>query len=83
MTRSQKPRPRIPAATLVDMAGGNVALANMLKDRGKPVTSQAISVWRRVDRIPTRVCLDVHAITQVPLHLIRPDIYPAPAAAAA
>ena len=43
------------------------------------VTSQAIAQWRR---IPAERCQAVSAATGIPLHDLRPDIYPAPSPAA-
>ena len=37
-------------------------------------TPQAVSLW---DRVPPERCPDVSAFTGVPLHVLRPDIYPA------
>lgn len=83
MTTAADNRPRVPVSMLVELAGGNTALANLLRKRGKPITSQAISYWLRKDLVPARFCLLMSEITRVPPHLIRPDYYPAPAAAAA
>ena len=76
------PRARVPAATLVRMAGGNAALAKLLADRGDPITSQAISYWIRIDRIPSDYAGIISHITQIPLYRIRPDRFPEPADAA-
>lgn len=50
------------------IAGGPTALARLLG-----ITSQAIGQWERVP--PLRV-LAVEAVTGVPRHELRPDLYP-------
>ncbi len=41
------------------------------------VTPQAISQWRYV---PSQRVLDVERVSGVPRHILRPDLYPPPAA---
>lgn len=59
-------------------AGGVVGLASRLSeaDPENPITSQAVSQWRRV---PAGRVLDVEAVTGVSRHDLRPDIFGPPA----
>jgi len=59
----------------VKEAGGPTRLAEKVG-----VTRSAVSQWRRV---PAERVLDVERATGVSRHELRPDIYPAPAVAAA
>ena len=60
-----------------ERSGGCVALAAKLSAAtpAAPITSQAVSQWRRV---PAERVLSVEAITGVSRHQIRPDIFGAP-----
>mgnify|MGYP000995959087 CR=1 FL=1 len=53
-------------------------VAEMLSERGDPITKQGLNGW---ERIPAERCLALYQIIdgEVPLHRIRPDIYPDPA----
>ena len=59
--------------------GGSAALARLLSDADRQITSQAISQWRRV---PVERVLEVERATGVSRHELRPDIYPDERAAA-
>ncbi len=55
----------------IDKAGGVNALARSLG-----IKSSSVAQW---ERVPPRQCVAVAAATEIPLHELRPDIYPAPA----
>ncbi len=55
---------------LIKRFGTHKRLANALG-----ITRSAVSQWRAV---PPQQCLALHRITGIPLHELRPDIYPAP-----
>lgn len=55
----------------IEKSGGLSALSRQIG-----ITRQAISQW---DRIPAEQCRQVSEISGVPLHELRPDIYPEPA----
>lgn len=60
--------------TAIEKAGGPVAVAKRLTEAGpKQITSQAISQW---DRVPAERARDLSAIIGVPLHELRPDLWP-------
>ena len=62
-----------PVALAKQMAGGTAELARRLSALGKePITRQAISQWRKV---PPARAHDVSAVTGLPLHEIRPDLW--------
>jgi DNA-binding transcriptional regulator YdaS (Cro superfamily) len=61
---------------VIEKAGGVNALARTL---GFHHTS--IIDWRRAGQIPAKRALRVHQITGIPLHELRPDVFPAPQAA--
>lgn len=48
---------------------------NLARDLQGAITPQAISQWSRV---PAERVLAVSMVTNVPCHLIRPDLYPFP-----
>jgi DNA-binding transcriptional regulator YdaS (Cro superfamily) len=52
--------------------GMRIRVAKALK-----ITHGAVSQWKRV---PAERVLTVEKVTGIPRHLLRPDIYPAPAA---
>jgi DNA-binding transcriptional regulator YdaS (Cro superfamily) len=56
-------------------AGGPRALARLLTDSGRRITSQAVGHWKRV---PSAWVLDVSRLTGVSLYDLRPDLYPGP-----
>lgn len=71
--------PELKAAALAkakDGVGGNTGLARAM---GGGITPQAISQWKQV---PAERVLDVERATGVSRHDLRPDLYPAPGAAA-
>lgn len=51
-------------------AGGIIALAEKIA-----CTKQNVSQWKRV---PSERALQVSRVTKVPLHVLRPDLYPKP-----
>lgn len=53
-------------------ANGATALALRLSEVGNPITSQAVSQWKRV---PAGKVLAVEAITGISRHELRPDIF--------
>ena len=53
--------------------GGAKQLAILLVSRGHQITPQAISQWRR---IPAAKARDVAEVTGIPLHQLRPDLWP-------
>lgn len=55
--------------------GTLVELARRLSERGPSITGPALSQWRHV---PVMRVLDVEAVTGIPRHELRPDIYPPP-----
>jgi DNA-binding transcriptional regulator YdaS (Cro superfamily) len=60
--------------------GGPAALAKALADlSGEPISSQAVSQWKKVP--PDRV-LDVERITGISRHELRPDVFGAGESAA-
>ena len=56
--------------TAIEKSGGLSALSRHIG-----ITRQAISQW---DRVPAEQCRQVSEISGVPLHELRPDIYPEP-----
>ena len=67
--RPQKPRPLgfTKALSVYGTVGG------MAKKLGTKI--QSVSQWKD---LPPERCLDVHKQTGIPLHELRPDIYPKP-----
>ena len=61
-----------PVALAKQMAGGPRRLARLLTERGDRITSQAVSQWLSVPDCRAR---DVAAVTGLPLHEIRPDLW--------
>lgn len=61
---------------VVDTVGGPVNLSRKLKGIGVSVTSQAISRWKT--QVPVHRVLAIEAVTGIPRHQIRPDLYPEP-----
>jgi DNA-binding transcriptional regulator YdaS (Cro superfamily) len=59
---------KTPLEGAIEKAGGTAEMAKMLG-----ISSQAISQWVRV---PVNRVLAVEALTQVPRHELRPDVYP-------
>ena len=55
-----------------DAIRGPVGLARALSERGRRISSQAVSQWVRV---PAGRVLDVEAVTGISRHILRPDIY--------
>lgn len=51
---------------------GATVLAQRLSDAGFPITSQAISQWKRV---PASKVIAVEAITGISRHELRPDVF--------
>lgn len=53
-------------------------VAELLSERGESITKQGLNGW---ERIPAERCLPLFQIIDgaVPLHRMRPDIYPDPA----
>lgn len=51
---------------------GATGLAQRLSEAGSPITSQAISQWKRV---PAERAIEVEAITGVSRHELRPDVF--------
>lgn len=45
------------------------------------VSEGRVSQWLSTGRVPIERCRDISRITSIPLHELRPDIYPAPDAA--
>ena len=43
------------------------------------VTEGRVSQWLSAGRVPVERCQEIQKITGIPLHKLRPDIYPAPA----
>ena len=71
--------PELKAAALAkakDAVGGNTGLARAMSGG---ITPQAVSQWKQV---PAERVLDVERATGVSRHDLRPDLYPAPEAAA-
>lgn len=61
----------------VEIAGGNAELAKKI---GLPENSSHISVWRTRDKkASASYVARISAVTGVPCHELRPDIFPAPA----
>lgn len=55
---------------MLAVTGTLTALADALN-----TTIQAVSQW---EEIPAERCPEIHRLTGVPLHVLRPDIYPRP-----
>lgn len=64
------------ARRAITLAGGGVALA-----KACGVRKEAVQQWKLAG-VPPRRAMQVAAITSLPLHEIRPDIYPAQPVAA-
>ena len=56
----------------IDVAGSATKLAEQIG-----VTRACVSSWKWRGIPPTQ-CLKVHEVTKVPLHQLRPDVYPTP-----
>lgn len=67
--RTRKPR-KGGLEKAIAAKGNLTALAEALR-----MTIQAVSQW---NEIPAERCQDVHRVTGVPLHELRPDIYGVP-----
>lgn len=59
---------------ITDRAGGVVQLARALG-----MSHAAICKWKRVGRIPTDRAIEINRLFAIPLHEMRPDVWPAPA----
>jgi len=57
--------------------GGASELARRLSEIGKSITSQAVTQWRQ---IPALRAHDVEHVTGIPVHELRPDLWPEQAA---
>lgn len=60
-------------ADIIKQGGGVAAVARALG-----IHHTSVIGWCQADRIPAERCAAVNAITHVPLHEIRPDVYPVP-----
>ncbi len=67
------PESASPTARAIELGGGLKPLAAKLG-----IAYQAVQRWRRIDRIPPERVLVIEALTGVPRHELRPDIYPPP-----
>lgn len=65
-------------AEIIDKAGGVQALARALD-----LHHTSVIGWRQSGKVPAIRCQAVSAATGIPLHELRPDIYPAGTDAAA
>lgn len=68
----------ITVKTLVSQHGGVQAVADTFS-----VSRAAVIKWSELNRIPARRAAKAAEVFGVPTHLIRPDIFPAPAQEAA
>lgn len=59
---------------------GLFAVARELSKDGKPIRPQSLYRW---ERVPPRRCQTIHRLTGIPLHELRPDVYPPPGSQAA
>ena len=59
--------------SVIDGLGGTKATADLTG-----LSLQAIANWRARKQIPTVHCQTVSAHSGIPLHELRPDIFPAP-----
>jgi DNA-binding transcriptional regulator YdaS (Cro superfamily) len=62
----------------IEAAGGQAALARTLAERtGEPVRQGHIWAWlNRSRRVPAEMVLHIEAVTGVPKHRLRMDLYP-------
>jgi DNA-binding transcriptional regulator YdaS (Cro superfamily) len=60
-----------PVDLAASAVGGQNRLAEVLK-----VSPQAVNKWKRLRRIPPNRVLPVAKATGVPVHVLRPDLYP-------
>jgi DNA-binding transcriptional regulator YdaS (Cro superfamily) len=61
----------------VDMVIEAVGGQNKLAERMN-VSRQVVYAWTKTGIIPVRRVLKVSEVTGIPVHVLRPDIYPAP-----
>ena len=63
-----------PLQTAIERAGSAAALARICDQR-----PQAVTRWKREDRVPAKHCRAIEAATGVSVHELRPDVFgPAP-----
>lgn len=78
MTKPKVKSPKQALLDAIDKAGSQTNLANLL---GLNNPSQISSMLNRDGQASVKWCLKISQATGVPCHELRPDIYPAPAAA--
>ena len=78
MTKSLKSDPLRALRIAVEKHGTRTRVAELLSERGPPIGKQALNDW---ERIPAERCLALFQIIdgEVPLHEMRPEVYPDPA----
>lgn len=59
---------------VIERAGGVGRLAALLG-----MHHSSVCKWKKVGRIPTDRALAIHRLSGIPLHEMRPDVWPAPA----
>jgi len=67
------------AVRAIALAGGAAAMSRALSLSGPKITNQAVWQWNVV---PISRAREVSALTGIPLHNLRPDVWDAPPAAA-
>lgn len=61
----------------IEICGGQTKLAARLSTKQLTVRQANISTWRNRDKkVPANMVLKIEAVTGVPRHELRPDIYP-------
>jgi DNA-binding transcriptional regulator YdaS (Cro superfamily) len=60
-----------PIQKAVEAAGGAKALAQKFQ-----ISRQAVEKWLDKERIPAERVLEIEAVTGIPRHELRPDLYP-------
>lgn len=73
MSTNKRNKPPSPIRRAVKLAGGHTSLGDAVG-----ATKQQVCNWCRRGSVSARYAVPVHLATGVPLHRLRPDLYPSP-----